>query len=73
MREEDNNLNNEKLIIKLPTILETYIVINKINKFYENYRDRSRKDQREVFYRCDKGVCQASEQVLQAGDRGSGR
>ena len=37
MREEDNNLNNEKLIIKLPTILETYIVINKINKFDSNF------------------------------------
>ncbi len=37
MREEDNNLNNEKIVIKLPPMLETYVVINKINKFDSNF------------------------------------
>lgn len=37
MREEEDNLHNEKIIIKLPTLLETYIVINKIDKTNSNF------------------------------------
>ena len=32
MREEEDNLHNEKIIIKVPTIVETYIVLNNIEK-----------------------------------------
>lgn len=37
MREEETNLNNEKIIIKLPPILETYAVINRIEKLNSNF------------------------------------
>lgn len=37
MREEEDNLHNEKIIIKVPTIVETYIVLNNIEKNDSNF------------------------------------
>lgn len=37
MREEEENLHNEKIIIKVPTIVETYIVLNNIEKNDSNF------------------------------------
>ncbi len=37
MREEEINLHNEKIIIKVPTIIETYIVLNNIEKNDSNF------------------------------------
>lgn len=37
MREEENNLHNKKIIIKVPTIIETYIVLNNIEKNDVNF------------------------------------
>lgn len=36
-QEEENNLHNEKIVIKVPTIIETYIVLNNIEKNDSNF------------------------------------
>ena len=36
-QEEENNLHNEIIVIKVPTIIETYIVLNNIEKNDSNF------------------------------------